>query len=209
MKTMIATLRLSQNLDGRTRERCPEVVFSVNDDEVAGIRSDVEQPTLPVRDAEFDVLEIRDDALSRVMDEPAWVAELARVITPGGELRLTLPASGLLAWLDALNLFRYAVDIGKRGDAPDAALPTGWNRHYTRDNVRRLLDAAGFVDIRIQDANYADREIRLLAVLMVRNWIGGDREAELEAYPRFGDRTPRERRFPIATTWSISARKPH
>lgn len=206
---MIATLRLSHNLDGRTRERCPEVVFSVDDDEVASIRTDVEQPQLPVLDGELGLLEIRDDALSRVMDEPAWVTELARVIAPGGELRLTLPASGLLAWVDALNLYRYAVDIGKRGDAPDATLPTGWNRHYTHDNVRHLLDEAGFVDIQVHAANYTDREIGLLATLVLRNWVGGDREAEVEAFPRFGGRIPRERRFPIATTWSISARKPH
>jgi hypothetical protein len=208
MKTMIVNLRLSTNLDGRTRERCPDVVMSVDSTEVASIRTDVEQPQLPVRDGEIDVLEIRDDALSRVMDEEAWMAELARVIPADGEMRLTLPASGALAWLDTMNLYRYIADISKRGHAPDASLPTGWNRHYSPEDIARLLRVAGFEDTRIQRSWYAGDELAFLGTMMWRNWIRGERRAELETYPKFAHRTPGARRFPIGTTWSITARKP-
>jgi hypothetical protein len=208
MKTMIVTLRLSTNLDGRTRERCPDVVSFVDGVEIASIRTDVEQPQLPLGDSEIDMLEIRDDALSRVMDEEAWMAELARVIAAGGEIRLTLPASGAFAWLDTMNMYRYIADISKRGHAPDAALPTGWNRHYSPENIAALLGDVGFANISVQRACYALDEVAFLGTMMWRNWIRSERSAELDTYPKLARRTPGAYRFPIGTTWSIAARKP-
>lgn len=208
MKTMIVTLRLSTNLDGRVRERCPDVVATIDEVEAASIRTDVEKPQLPVQDGEIDVIDIRDDALSRVMDEEAWMAELARVIAPGGEMRLTLPASGALAWLDTMNMYRYIADISKRGHAPDAALPTGWNRHYSPEDIATLLGDAGFANVAIQRSCYALDEIAFLGTMMWRNWIRGERGAELETFAKFAHRTPDTHRFPIGTTWSITARKP-
>ena len=207
MKTMIVTLRLSDKLDGRTRERCPDVVASIDGTEVAAIRTDVEQPELPLGDGEIDVLEIGDDALSRVMDEQAWMTEFARVIAAGGELRLTLPASGPLAWLDTMNAYRYLADISKRGHAPDAALPTGWNRHYSPEAITSLLRDAGFANVSIRHACYAPDEVAFLGTMIWRNWIGGERGTERETFPRLARRTPGARRFPIGTTWSITARK--
>lgn len=209
MKTMIATLRLSTNLDGRTRERCPDVVVSIDGAEIAAIRTDVEQPRLPLADGELGLVKIQDDALSRVMDEEAWVAEFARVIAAGGEMRLSLPASGPLAWLDTMNAYRYIADISKRGHAPDAALPTGWNRHYSPGNITALLAGAGFANVSIQRSCYAHKEMAFLATMMWRNWIRGERTAEQEAFPRFASRIPGTHRFPLVTTWSITARKPH
>ncbi len=205
---MIVTLRLSTNLDGRTRERCPDLVLSVDGNEVASVRSDVEQPHLPTGDGEIDLVEFQDDALSRVMDEEAWMAELKRVVAPGGNVRLTLPASGALAWLDTMNLYRYIADISKRGHAPDAALPTGWNRHYSPEDVTRLLADAGFENVSIRRSCYVSEVIGFLGSMLWRNWVRGDRRTELEVFPRFARRTPGERRFPIGTTWSVSARKP-
>lgn len=207
MKKLIATLRLSKNTSERTRNRCPDVVFSINGEEVIAIRTDTEEPRLPFVDGELGHIEIRDDAISRVIDEATWLNEISRVLAPSGEFRLTLPIEGPLAWLDTMNIYRYMVDIGKRGDEPDASLPTGWNRHYPRSGVSILLEDAGFGDIRMRQANYADREIGLLATLLWRNWIKGNRHAEHEAYPRFGSRRPGRRLFPLGTTWSITARK--
>lgn len=207
MKTLIATLRLSEKLQGRTRERCPDVLFTHGGEMIATLRTDVEQPHIPLPDCSVGLIEIRDDALSRVIDEAAWLAELARIVASDGELLFTLPSSGMLAWLDTMNIYRYAVDLAKRGDQPDAALPTGWNRHYSPEDVRLLLDDAGFADVRIQRCCYAGDETVLFATMMWRNWILGDREAEREHVPKYGRRIPGKRRFPIGTTWSISARK--
>lgn len=207
MKILIAHLQLSDNLSGRTRERCPYVVFTLDGDVISSIRTDVESPSLPLDDGDADALEVRDDALSRVIDEQAWMGELVRVIRPGGQIRLTLPATGALAWLDAMNLYRYATDIGKRGHSPDAALPTGWNRHYSRTDVTSLLRAAGCDSITLQPSTYADKEIGLLGTLMAKNWIGGDRSAEHTAWPRLGQRRFGHRSSILATTWSISAIK--
>lgn len=207
MKTMIVTLRLSTNRDGRTRERCPDVVFAVDGDELAAIRSDVEQPSVPLADGAVDALEIHTDALSRVMDEEAWLAEIARLTAPGSELRLTLPASGALAWLDSMNMYRYIADISKRGDAPDAALPTGWNRHYSPQDIHALLEGAGFADVVVERTCYALDEVAFLGMMLWRNWVRGDRSAERDLFPRLAKRTPDTHRFPLGTTWSITARK--
>ena len=207
MKTLIASLKLSHNTSARTRERCPDVLFELDGEVVASIRTDTERPSLPFDDGEIDLIEIRDDAISRVIDEATWLAEIGRVLATGGGLRLTLPAAGALAWLDTMNIYRYMVDIGKRGDEPNASLPTGWNRHYPQADARSLLRDAGFERIKLQSANYADREIGLLATLFWRNWIKGAQSVELEVYPRYGSRIPGARRFPIPTTWSITAVK--
>ncbi len=206
MKTLIAHLELSPNLQGRTRERCPNVVWMVDGEEVAAIRTDVERPTLPLADGDVHLIEIQDDALSRVMDEAAWLAECQRVLAVDGEIRFTLPASGPLAWLDTMNMYRYAVDIGKRGDQPDAALPTGWNRHYSLEDISLLLHDAGFDAMHLHSANYAANEVLLFMRLVWRNWIGGDRKAESEVFPGYGRRVFGTHRSPIRTTWNVSAR---
>ena len=207
MKTLIATLKLSASTSGRTRDRCPDVVFSHNDAVIAAIRTDTEKPNIPATDAEYNRIEFRDDAISRVIDEPTWLAEISRILAEGGELLLTLPAHGPLAWLDAMNIYRYMVDIGKRGNEPDAALPTGWNRHYPREGITTLLTDAGFENIRLRSANYAVQELGMLTALVWRNWIHGARDAEREAFPRLGARQPGKKLFPLRTTWSISAVK--
>lgn len=206
MKTLIATLRLSDSTSEQTRERCPDVVFTLGGSDVAAVRTDTERPKLPFADGEIGSIEIRDDAMSRVIDEAAWLAEMSRVLIPNGTFQLTVPADGPLAWLDTMNIYRYIADISKRGDAPDASQPTGWNRHYQREGVILLLADAGFDSIQLQSTNYSDREIGMLATLFWKNWVRGERSAERTAFPRFGARRTGERRFPLRTTWSVSTR---
>lgn len=207
MKTIHARLRLSTNLDGSTRERCPDVVFFQGETQIAEIRTDVEQPVLALGDGEIDELVIHDDALSRVIDEEAWLQEFARVIAMNGRLRFTLPAEGILAWLDTMNAHRYITDITSRGHAPDAANPTGWNRHYSRGNIERLVTDAGFEAREIHGQSHVRQEATLLTQMLWRNWIREDRTAELELFPRFGKRSPDGRSGLIVTTWSVSTRK--
>lgn len=207
MKTLSARLELSRNLKGRARERCPNVVWTIDGESIATIRTDSELPTLPLADGEITQLEICDDALSRVIDEAAWLGECQRVLAVGGNIRLTLPASGPLAWLDGMNLYRYVVDISKRGDTPDSTLPTGWNRHYSREDVSLLLHDAGFEAVTFRPANYASQEGRMFAALVCKNFFGGDRRAEFEHFPRLGQRDCDRSPSLILTTRVISARK--
>jgi hypothetical protein len=207
MKTVRAHLQLSSHLSGRTRERCPSLVFSDSGDVVAAIRTDVDKPELPWHDGEVDEFVINDDALSRSIDEHAWLAEFSRVLARGGALRFTLPAEGPLAWLDAMNLYRYIADISGRGQAPDAALPTGWNRHYTRNHIRAMLKDSGFAPPRISAQNQATKEVGMMLAFISRNWVLGKRDTERRLFPRFGVRSPRGPSMLPATTWSVSARK--
>lgn len=207
MKTIVAHLRLSSTLTGSTRERCPEVVFSEGETVIAEIRSDVERPHIALADAAVDELIICDDAFSRVVDEEAWVAEFARIVAPRGSVRFTVPAAGVLAWLDAMDAYRYVADISKRGDAPDAALPTGWNRHYTQEQLRALLRDAGFGDVQLRGLTYALPEFRMMLGLLRRNWIGRDRQAEREMFATFGRRDPRDAGGVLTTTWSVTAQR--
>ncbi|MCO5215265.1 MAG: hypothetical protein M9950_03810 [Thermomicrobiales bacterium] len=207
MTTLTAHLELSESTSERTRERCPWVVFRNEDQEVARWRTDVDQPSLPVSTGSLQRITLHDDVLSRAIDEEAWLAELSRVLAPGGELRFTVPKTGLFAWLDAMDAHRYAVDIGKRGDPPDAALPTGWNRHYTGAELRALCAESGLRAVSLTTINYAAHEARMIAGLLWKNWVRGDRDAERELWPRFGRRSPGDRSSLIGTTWSVTALK--
>lgn len=207
MITIRAHLELSESNADQSRERCPWVVFASDDHEVVRRRTDAERLSLPYPDGGVGQITLHDDALSRVMDEEAWLAELGRILTPGGELRFTVPKTGAFCWLDAMDVHRYAVDIGKRGDAPDASLPTGWNRHYGAAELRDLCRDVGLNVDSVTTINYAVDEVRLIAGLLWRNWIRGDRDAERELWPQFGRRDPEGKASLAGTTWSVTARK--
>lgn len=89
---------------------------------------------LPFREGAFDCVTSFDVLYHRwVEDDRAAVAEMARVLRPGGHLLLRLPA---------LEALRRAHD--------DAVL----TRHrYTRGEVRRLLEAAGLTVMRASYCN--------------------------------------------------------
>lgn len=181
-----AVLELSRNLDGMPRERCPMIRFTRTDasgrEEIALLRSDEEHPRLDLPDRSVNTIEI-GDILSRVIDEEAWLAEMARVLTTGGYLCFTVPADGPLAWLDARNIYRYMVDIAGRGDQPDDALPTGWHRHYSERDLRHLLETTGFQPRTIQRVGIGLPEVPQLAGLVVGNFLLGRRDAELRLRP--------------------------
>lgn len=180
------SIELSTKLDGKPRERCPMVHFmasgSTGNREIGALRTDDEQPHIEAKDHAFSMVDARD-VLSRVSDEEAWLAELHRVISPGGHLSFTVPAAGVLAWFDARNIYRYATDILKRGDAPDDTLPTGWNRHYHEDEVRHLLEVTGFEPRAMERVGIGIAEIPQLAGLLVGNFLLGKRDTELKLHP--------------------------
>ncbi|MDQ3045107.1 MAG: methyltransferase domain-containing protein [Chloroflexota bacterium] len=97
----------------------------------------------PFDSARFCVIEAVD-VLEHVVDEQAFLTELARLIAPDGLFRLRTPHAGVLEWLDAENIFRYIGDVtGRVSDLPERG-PIAWHRHYRELELRELLTTAGF-----------------------------------------------------------------
>ncbi len=72
---------------------------------VDGIRAQIAPPSaaLPYEDESFDTVIIME-VIEHVADEPTVMAELSRVLAPGGFLLLTTPHKGLLTFIDPGNL---------------------------------------------------------------------------------------------------------
>lgn len=177
----------STNLDAyHTRERCPNARFDLRTGKarrhVATLRVDIESPHLDLPDASVAEIDA-GDTLGRTIDEAAWLAELARVLQPGGTLRMRLFAGGPLAWVDARNIYRYMTDILKRGHNPDDTLPTGWNRHYGVGDVTGLLLGAGFANVEIDRVGVGLAEVPQLAGLVAGDFVAGKRDTELRLNP--------------------------
>jgi hypothetical protein len=84
------------------------------------------------------------DALEHVLDEEDWLAQVAAALPAGGKLLVRVPLEGPLAWMDALNIYRYTQDITGWGERLRETQTKGWHRHYTRQDVTSLLEDAGF-----------------------------------------------------------------
>jgi SAM-dependent methyltransferase len=118
---------------------------------------------LPFRDAAFDAVTSFDVLYHNwVTDDRAALAELARVLKPGGLLLLRVPA---LEWLRR---------------AHDEAVMT---RHrYTRGEVRRLLEGAGLTVLR---ASYCNTLLLPLVVLRsALDRLFGSQASDLAPLPR-------------------------
>ncbi len=143
---------------------------SVSPTSSAKIGADIVAPRLPYADARFATI-VALDVIEHVLDEELWLAELARVIRSGGRLTLRLPAAGPLAWLDALNLYRYLVETSHRGHAPRQTMPIGWHRRYTRADVDNMLKRAGFQPSSARRVGIGLAEGPSLAGHIVLDWL--------------------------------------
>lgn len=160
-------LRLEFKLPG-AGERWPYIsVRQIPGGEIARIPTAAERPCLPLPDASVTGIEARD-AIEHGHDEQAWLAELARVTAPGGELLARVPLDNGVAWLDALNIYRYLGDIAGRGtdEQPLETLPTGWHRHYRAGDLVRLVEAAGFEVRSVEPEGMPLGEVGHLAALV-------------------------------------------
>lgn len=174
-------------LDNRTTP--PRVTFavrlagdmaSVPPTPSARIGADIVGPRLPYADARFATI-VALDVMEHVLDEECWLAELARITRPGGRLTLRVPATGPLSWLDALNIYRYVVEMSGRGTAPRQTQPIGWHRHYSRRDLTALLTAAGFRPLTARKLGAGMDEIPALAGLVTLDWLLGRPNAERTA----------------------------
>ena len=96
---------------------------------------------LPFRDGAFDLV-IAHATMEFCHDDRRVARELARVLRPDGRLVLRLPFQGRVTALDALNLYRYTREVSGRGDIPPEALPIGWRRHYTLEDLNATLSGS-------------------------------------------------------------------
>jgi SAM-dependent methyltransferase len=135
----------------------------------------------PFRDGAFDVICLLD-VLEHVADEKVLLADIWRLLGPGGRLILTTPYAGLFTWADPGNLkFRFPrlhrwhhlrtdpdyyrrrfVDSRKEGLFGDVSLDSMWHKHYTLQQIRDLLEP-GFSLV------YARRHALFMPVLIDLN----------------------------------------
>jgi SAM-dependent methyltransferase len=94
-----------------------------------------EAERLPFKDACFDLITVLDVLSQRDVDERLAIAELARVLKPGGTLLVNLPAFRLLR--------------GAHDDAVDVV------RRYTKRSASEVIRAAGLVVERMTYWNFA------------------------------------------------------
>lgn len=112
----------------RARENVPHATFTV------GPASQVPYP-----DAYFDAV-VCLDVLEHVPDDAAVVAEVARLLRPGGTLILSTPNRTLVGALDSLNLYQNLAHPDWPSPTDDPSWPaTRRHRHYSASDVDRLL----------------------------------------------------------------------
>jgi SAM-dependent methyltransferase len=138
----------------------------------------------PYPDGYFDTVTMLE-VLEHVGDERATLAELARILKPGGRLLITTPHQGLLTWLDLGNfkfvapslhrfihcfVLRQSGHYGKRfsatGIVGDIVVGNGrrpWHRHYRLAQVEALLPPT----LHIERAASYFPAMRLLMLLKV------------------------------------------
>ncbi len=113
------------------------------------------------------VLSITAGALFEfIIDDQALLAEIARVLIPGGKLRLSVPNARGLGQLDTLNAFRYINDTIHRGQQPADLAEIGWRRHYHPHEIESMLMQQGFGDVQIDSHGTGLAELRLAGHLM-------------------------------------------
>jgi SAM-dependent methyltransferase len=124
---------------------------------------------LPFADASFEVVSAFD-VVEHCADDAAAVAELARVLVPGGRLLLSVPA---YAWAWS-----------------DHDVRAGHHRRYTRAGLTRVVAEAGLTVDRRTHAFAAVFPI-FVAERLVRRWRGGSPRPEETRLPSVSPRQDR------------------
>lgn len=190
--------------------RSPAVaLLDQNGDEHGRIPTAEPKPRLPFGDASIRSALVLD-VLEHVHDEQSWLAELSRVLVPRGEITVRVPLENLTAWADALNIYRYVSDVTGRGTHPLESIPTGWHRHYAKDEVPALLELAGFEPVVTFTQGLPLEQVPYLAGLVIGKVVLRDHGSERRLFRLLGKVRNRPRlRLPaaIATSITVRARK--
>jgi SAM-dependent methyltransferase len=124
---------------------------------------------LPFRDRSIDEVRLIDQ-LEFIRREEELLAEIGRVLTPGGILILAVPATGPLAGFDALNLNRYVVDISRRGFRPIETWEIGWRKHYSEADLRTMVERAGLTLESVSRERFVAAELLDFGARMLFGW---------------------------------------
>jgi len=94
---------------------------------------------VPLRDGSFDAIACLD-VLEHVPDERALLAEVHRLLRPGGVLLISVPHRGTLARFDSIDLLPELWDMNVIAPARDLSTERGEiHRHYSLAELRALL----------------------------------------------------------------------
>jgi SAM-dependent methyltransferase len=110
------------------------------------------------------------DVLEHLPDEEAAIAEVARVLKPGGALAISVPHRGLLWRLDSLNLYAALVRATRHGLFPPEIATTGVHRHYSVERLRALLGER-FAIVRVTRTGLGVAELVNLPLLVLLRWV--------------------------------------
>jgi SAM-dependent methyltransferase len=154
-------LELSAYGEVTASDRSLDALAFVRSRGVAGVVA-AEAPKLPFRDGAFDLVTAYD-VIEHVEDDRAFVAELARVLAPGGALAVHVPAWPFL-WSRHDEVLEH-------------------KRRYTRRSLRELIDGSGLEIEFFGWTNFA-----IFAPTAVLRWtrrlLGiADRDADLGVVP--------------------------
>ena len=111
------------------------------------------------------------DILEYIRNDDVAIDEIARVLAPGGALRLRVPATGPLAGLDAYNLMHYLVDTSRRGIRPHETCEVGWRRHYGVEDLIYILGHERFRIVRVRRRGLAIAELIDFAAMALFRWF--------------------------------------
>jgi SAM-dependent methyltransferase len=141
---------------------------------------------VPYPDGYFDGVLLLD-VLEHVPDERAVLAEIARLLRPGGRLVLSVPNRGALASLDSLNLYRRLLGPGAPLPTDDPSWPLSpCHRHYRLSELRSLLGDR----FQVRSVHYTGlglaEPVNLALLVLLRAWLRLPGLYELLQYLYFG-----------------------
>lgn len=93
---------------------------------------------LPYPDAHFAAV-VMLDVLEHLSHERAVLAEVARVLRPGGWLVLSVPNAGLLRWADSLNIYAWLTGEDPLAPPGKSRASFSFHRHYKLAALRLLF----------------------------------------------------------------------
>ena len=144
------------------------------EDWITTIDAGVEQPVLPFSVNSIKLIDALD-VLEHVTDEEAWLAECARILIPGGSIRIQVPRQGATSWFESLNIYRYAVDVLNLGHDPREIKMIGWHRQYKENDLRAMLLKTGLVVDDVRSHSLGLAEIPTLGRMIVGDLVRNDR----------------------------------
>ena len=141
---------------------------------LASIASDIETRlatpyALPARDGEFDAVLLLD-VLEHLEDPAGMLAEIRRVLVPGGVLHAHVPCEG-----DPRSLWRWLP--GQRGAGAWKRRFGGHVQRFRRHELLALIEAAGFEILRVRGSLHLIGNIADVAVFAALAFTASSRSA--------------------------------